>query len=150
MARILSLPEAIAPPKEPPDVYRRSAAPAGAFGAQIGEAMESVGTNVLKVADFYDQAAAEQAYTEFQHGVNNVLYGDPDRPDVPGYMGMTGEEAMKARPDVQRRIDDLMQKSGSGLLTGRSQQRFQHQSRQLQASSFAQMGRHYEQQASVW
>src|ERR1700676_588466 len=127
----------------------------GQFGAQVGQATEQLGAAALKAADFYNQAASEEAYTKYQHGINNLMFGDPDvvgpdgKPDT-GFMGLSGDDAMRARPIVQKKIESLLQETKGGLYTGQSQLEFERNSRRLQAITYEQMGRHYEQQAHVW
>src|SRR6185312_13706558 len=75
---------------------------------------------------------------------------DPSSPNDTGFFGKTGADAMSARPVVQKQMEDLLSQVKGTLPNTRSQVEFEQASRRLQAITFEQMGRHYEQAAKTW
>ena len=129
------------------------------FGAQQGEALQRLGAGALQTGDFFGQVAADDAANQYQEAVNRVLYGDPNKkvigpdgkaaPDT-GYMGLRGRAALDARPEVERKMDELLKELRGGLASPKSALQFDNFSRRFKAITDAQVGSHARSQETAW
>lgn len=117
--------------------------------------LDALGEGFNKAATFYDSAAADNAFNDYQSKAIKLLYGDPTKtgadgsPDV-GFMGLKGAAAMQARPQVEGTLDQL-QKDTLGSLTNDAQkQQFEVYSRRYRNSAAIDIGSHTDQQSTAW
>jgi hypothetical protein len=152
MARTLFVPEVV-PSATPPDDYQRIQSSPAEFGGLIGQATEKGGAQIHQlggeVLNVYDQLASTQAFTDYQHAVTDLMYGDPAKGQK-GYFAMTGQEAMDALPGIRKQMDELVGNIKGGLKTNTSQVDFERASRRLQSLMLERAGSHYDQQSKVW
>lgn len=145
-----------------PDVSQRpqsvTSSP-GSFGAGTAAGAEALGQGALQASDFFGKVAAEDASNQYQEGVNKILYGDPKKqvigddgkpvPDT-GYMGLKGDKALRARPDVDRAMEDLRKNLKGGLYSLKADVQFDDISRRYKSITDAAVGNHARTQANVY
>lgn len=92
---------------------------ADAFGAQIGQGMQSVGQGLGQAADamaqlrdFEDRLKSKEALTGFERDVINLQYGEN------GYLTTQGGDAVARQEQYQRDLEDLKKKYGANLSGG--------------------------------
>lgn len=131
------------------------------FGAGVGQATEALGqTGVaaagegLGLADqmqrVHNNVAVDNAFTVHQQNVNNILYGDPAHPEVPGYYGLHGQAALEAKPGVVQALEDSRASIAAGLQNQMQTLGFNEASRRLNMNSLNGVGAHYEQEFGRW
>ena len=145
-----------------------------AFGAGVararegmGQAIGQIGASAFKVADFYSQVAGDDAYNNLQDHATKLLHGDPTRPRMgpdgqpvmgpdgkpapdTGFLGLKGEDASRAWPDVQKNLDAKMKEIRSGLTTPEQQLKFDQDSRRLRSMVLEKIGAHADSQFNVY
>lgn len=128
-------------------------------GAITGAAIKQAGSALLETSDFFGQVAADEASTRYQEGVQEILNGKPGRKiqgpdgemvDDTGYLGLKGADAMRARPEVEKQIDELARTTGGGLLSLKSKLAFDNYTRRYKAITDAQIGGHARTQSMVY
>lgn len=146
----------------PPDVSqtpRAVASSPASFGGGAAEGAEALGRGALQASDFFGKVAAEDASNQYQEGVNKILYGDPKKqvpgPDgtmVPdtGFMGLKGDHALRARPDVDRAMEDLRKNLKGGLYSLKADTQFDDITRRYKSITDASVGNHARTQANVY
>lgn len=153
----------IDPSTTAPDAYQHIQASPDAFGAGIGAATQvlgqgtqNAGMGAFKVGEQYDEVAADNALNQFQERIRHTLRGNPDAqvgPDgnpPPGFMSLQGQEAMRARPEIQKQIDAAQKEIGGTLKNPGAQQRFAHASSGYKNSAFNEVDAHTDAQAKEW
>lgn len=117
--------------------------------------LEALGEGFAKATTFYDGAAADNAFNDYQSKAIKLLYGDPNKPGPDGqpdtgFMGLKGAAAMQARPQVESTLDQY-QKDTLGSLTNDAQkQQFETYSRRYRNSAAMDIGSHTDQQSTAW
>src|SRR6185312_3924433 len=146
----------------PPDVSqtpRGIASSPASFGGASAEGEVALGQAGVQASDFFGKVAAEDASNQYQEGVNKLLYGDPSKqvpgPDgklVPdtGYMGLKGDKALRARPDIDRAMEDLRKNLKGGLYSLKADVQFDDISRRYKSITDAAVGNHARTQANVY
>ncbi len=132
-----------------PNDYQNIQARPDAFGAAIAQGVQQAGVGTLKAAHFYGEVAADQSVNNWQDEVNHLLYGDPTTGDV-GVYGLKGQAGMEAAATVGDRIAKLRDKYRNQLSTPEQQLTFDSYTRRTQNYLMSEIGRHYDQQASLW
>lgn len=146
----------VAPSGASPNDYLNVQASPDDFGAQIGQAVGKLGGTLEKAGEETGATAfqyqnranlidANAAFNTHQTNVNNLLYGDPAHPEIPGYYGLHGQAARDARPGVQQALEDS-RKSLSATLNQAAGLKFDEDSRRLNMNSMNGVGAHYEQE----
>lgn len=142
-----------------PDRYTRVSSQPADFGPGIGGGLQALGQGAMQMGEFFGKAAADDAANQYQEGVQKILTGDPNvqvqGPDGKmvqdtGYLGLKGRAALDARPDVERRIDELRRTLGGGLKSLKSDLEFDNYTRRFKAITDAQVGNHARVQANVY
>jgi muramidase (phage lysozyme) len=143
----------------PNDYQSSSAATPAAFGGQVAEGAQRLGQGALKAAEFYGQAAADDANNQYQDFSNKLLYGDPNKtvtgpdgkpmPDT-GYFGMKGADALHARKDVEQQLDDKIREIRGNLRSPEQQLQFDNFSRRFRAMTAEKIGSYADQQTNVY
>ena len=141
-----------------PDNYTRIQ-PARAEGLKaLGAGLQVLGQGATKAGSFFGQAAADNAFNSFQENVSNLLYGDQSKttegpngamPDT-GFLGLKGESALNARPEVEKKVDALYKQTRASLQTPEQQFQFDSYSRRYRTSVNEKIGSHSDQQATAW
>lgn len=137
-------------PRFAPAEFQRIPTNPREFGAGIGAAEEKLGEGLQRTSDIYSEVAAQQANTNWQRGIRNILFGDPNNPGDVGYYGLHGQAAMEARASTLQRISDLTDQIRGGLGTARSQIMFNQEARYYQARLEGEIGMHYDNESRVW
>ncbi len=116
--------QTVAPSAAPTPGFSQQATPE-AFGANIGAAMQGLGQELGQAGDVASRHAlafqeltnetyARQATTDYQNKLRVMGFGDPTKPDQPGYFSLKGQAAFNgAKPtieDAQKARDDLLDK----------------------------------------
>jgi hypothetical protein len=146
-----------------PDRYQRLDVSGKTFGAQIGQAKEQLGQNeqqlgagLTTAGKFYGSVAADNASNQFQDFSTKLLHGDPNKPPGPdgmpdlGYMGLRGEAALRARPDVEKQMDDKLKEIRGTLTTPDQQLEFDNFSKRYRSNLAEKIGTHADGQATTW
>jgi len=160
MAHIISFPPStgvvpsVEPRPTPPEDRQNIQTSPRQFGAQVGQAEEAVGQGLEKTGQFFGQIAADEQSNKWQKEADDLLYGTGQigadgKPDL-GFIGLTGEDALRARPQFEQQIGALREKYAGGLLTGQSQLQFENFTRRYQSLLMSKVGAHTEQQAKIY
>lgn len=160
------VPEVSAETQAPNDRQQIEASPA-AFGAQVSQAAEGAGEKVLQLSDFYGKVAADEGVNNFLEGSQKLLYGDLSQPVVGddgqpikgpdgspvgtgGFYSLRGADALKAAPQIEKQLNDLIAKQRQTLTTPESQQQFETESRRYRAQALERMSSFADQQYKNW
>lgn len=110
-------------PSAAPTPGQSQRASAAAFGGDIGAAAQGLGRDLQQAGDVASQHAiayqdlnnetyARQATTDYQNKLRVMGFGDPTKPDQPGYFALKGQAAFDgAKPvieDAQKARDDIL------------------------------------------
>tara|TARA_R110000744_G_scaffold380326_3_gene500758 strand:+ start:22331 stop:23923 length:1593 start_codon:yes stop_codon:yes gene_type:complete len=82
----------------------------GAFGGDIGGAVQQLGQEGLKIAQRIDTTAAEEASVNFERDKNNLFF-DPDT----GYFNKQGKTAYEGAGGIQEELENLKRKYSDTL-----------------------------------
>ena len=149
-------------PQASPTPYQNLNTPAATpamYGGQVAEGLKELGTGAGRAAVFFGEAAADNAANQYQERLNEIMHGEPGKmvqgPDgqmVPdtGFMGLKGRAAMDARPDVDKRLEQLRTEIRGGLLTPQQSLRFDDFSRRYKTWAEGRIGQHADDQANRW
>lgn len=163
-AKAGDIPDFVAPDVEPAPamsdrVYQRLDVNPRQFGAQVGAAEAELAPQFTHVGQVFGQMAADNAANQWQDQVNKILHGDPNKtvigpdgqptPDT-GFYGLTGDAALRARPQVEQQLDQLLQSARNGLETGQQQLEFDQNTRRYRFFLGSEIATHADQQARVW
>ena len=103
----------VAPTGAPANDYQRIETSPAMFGGLIGQATEKLGSageqasNVaFQTADFYAKTTVNDELNSFMKRGQAIMSGDPDNPNVPGYLNTTGATAMSGRSVARKQLDD--------------------------------------------
>lgn len=149
----------VSPQIEAPNDYQHIEASPNAFGAQVAQGIQQVGAGAIDASKFYGQVAADNGTNNTLQQVTNILHGDPSKtvmgPDgtpVPdtGYFGKRGADALSARPEVAKEIDDIISQNRESLSTPESQLQYDNETRRYRAQWQTQIGSHADDQQRVW
>lgn len=126
----------------------------GADTTAVGEGLQQVGQGALRASGYFAEVAADSAVTEYQERVEKIMHGTgevgPDGKADTGFMGLRGRAALDARPDADKRMEDLRREIESRLPTIQMRNRFTNNSRRLKSWADGRMGQHADTQANVW
>lgn len=149
----------VAPDDRTPDDYQRIQTNPGQFGGLIAQGAEQLGAGASHAAQFFGQAAADDASNNYQDAVTKILHGDPNK-TVPGpdgkptqdtgYLGLQGAAALNARPGVEKRLDDLQTSIRAGLTTPEQQLQFDNFTRRYRSYASGQIGTFADAQSKQW
>lgn len=126
-----------------------------AFGAASASGLINAGAGVLRLAAFYNDAAADDATNKYQAAITKMMYGDPSKtnpdgsPDV-GYMGLRGKAAIDAAPKMGEDMDRLYKQLDGDLNAPAAKKKFSDYSRRFRAITDAQVGQHRTGQYKSW
>ena len=129
------------------------------YGGQVAEGLKELGTGAGRAAVFFGEAAADNAANQYQERLNEIMHGTPGKmvqgPDgqmVPdtGFMGLKGRAAMDARPDVDKRLEQLRAEIRGGLLTPQQSLRFDDFSRRYKTWAEGRIGQHTDNESNRW
>lgn len=152
----------VAPNLEAPSDYQHVEAPPASFGAGTAEGLQQAGAGVMDLVKFQNQVAADkQGWNAIQQG-EYALHGDPSKPQmdangmpvlgqdgkpVPdtGFLGLRGQAALNAAPDVVAHLDDIIQEQREGLSPA-AQLEFDNQTRRYKAQFLGSIGSHTDEQ----
>lgn len=149
----------VAPETRVPDDYQHIQANPDQFGGLIARGEQEFGAGATKASQFFGEVAANDGYNQLQDFGDKLYHGDPNKmvtgpdgqqmPD-PGFKGLTGQAALRARPDIEKQLDDKEKSIRQGLQTPAQQLQFDQYSRRYRAVLSSQIGEHANQQATVW
>lgn len=150
----------VAPTEDTPRNYQTArGADAEAFGGGIAAAGEKLGQGMETAGKFFGKVAADDASNQYQDFATKLLHGDPTKtvpgpngqmmPDT-GYLGKRGRDALDARPDVQKQLDDEAKRIKSGLQSPEQQQEFENFTRRYRVGAVEKIGSHADTQANTW
>lgn len=140
----------VLPTDTPPDDYIR-------VTEKVGAATRDFGQQVTKVGDYFDQAAADDAFNSLQERGNKLFYGGgtstlgPDGQPVEdtGYLGTRGRAALDGRPLAEKALESTITDIGSKLSPAQARV-FQQAAGKYRMSMFAQASNHADTQADTW
>lgn len=142
----------VAPDATPPSDYQ-------SVRPTAYQSMAQAGASAVKVADYFSQAASDQAFNNFEDGVNKILRGDPSKKvlgpngemiEDTGYLGLKGQVALDRRPDIEKQISDLYDQILDGLQTPDQEIRFQNAARRYRSSALVDVSSHADNAAQDW
>src|SRR5574337_166609 len=150
----------VAPTEDTPRNYQTArGADAEAFGGGIAAAGEKLGQGMETAGKFFGKVAADDASNQYQDFATKLLHGDPTKtvpgpngqmmPDT-GYLGKRGRDALDARPDVQKQLDNEAKRIKSGLQSPEQQQEFENFTRRYRVGAVEKIGSHADTQANTW
>ena len=114
-------------------------------GGELEQTGSNLGTAAIDLQQRYNQVATDNAFNEYQKGLQNLTFGDPNDPSKPGFYSMHGQDAMNAYQPTANSVDQLRGQISSKLNTAQNIE-FQQAARRLQMFTLDSMGRHYDQQ----
>lgn len=157
------------PQLEAPNDYQRVDATPASFGAQVAQAGQSVGANLMKASDFYGEVAADNGVNNAIQQATRILRGDPSKgvmtdpttgtpvtgPDgTPvyngGYFGLRGADAMTAAKETDQQLQDTIAEQRENLTTPESRLKYDTEVRRYYNQWQNEMGEHYDQQFQNW
>jgi hypothetical protein len=139
--------------------YERIEANPNEFGAPIAQGAEKLGQGLLQASQFYGKVAADNATNNFLEEKEKLLYGDPNKvsmgPDgTPqqdgGFYSLRGAAAMSARPEVEQRLNEIIQEQRQNLSTPESKYQFDVDTRRYRAQELERIGSYTDQQQKIW
>lgn len=149
----------VAPDAAPSDRSQHIRVSADQFGAQVGQGLEKLGAGATTAGKFFGQVAADDAGNQYQDFATKLIHGDPTQqtlgpdgtmqPDL-GYMGLRGEAALRARPEVERKLDEKMKELRSNLTTLDQQLNFDTFSNRFKAGISSKVGSYADEQAKTY
>jgi hypothetical protein len=124
---------------------------------KVGGAMRDLGAQVSKVGDYFDQAAADDAFNQLQERGKKLFYGGgtsslgPDGQPVEdtGYLGTKGRAALDGRPVIEKTLDSTI-KDISSKLSVTQQRAFMQAASKYKNSMYAQASNHADTQSTAW
>jgi hypothetical protein len=137
------------PELQAPQDYQHVQASPAAFGAATAQGLEEAGQAGLKLSDFYEQTAADNAVNNYIQKSTSILRGDPQTGQS-GYFQMRGADAMSAYKDTSETLDEALRETRGSLATPLAQKQFDNEARRYRAQYASQMGEHYDQQSKIW
>lgn len=151
----------VSPDSRPPEDFQRITPDPRAFGASIakgveqaGRGAEQVSENFFRTAEFYGQVTADDQSNKTQQAITHLLHGDPNKtgpdgnPDT-GFFGLQGEAALRARPDVEKQVDDIVKQGRAGL-SPKAQLEYDNFTRRYRTNASEKVGTFIEQQAKAY
>ena len=153
MANFLSNPyPTVEPQTGTPDDYQRISVSPNAFGAQLGEATQRLGSSIEKASQVYyehqrllgeihNQTVANAAQVQFGTGERKINYGDPADPKDTGYMGTEGGNALSKRKDAEDRMAQLREEVLAPL-NPRQRIETEAEIRRMESAALNQIGAH--------
>lgn len=149
----------VEPTPAPANDYQNIQTNPNQFGAQVGQGLEAFGQGAIKASQVWSQVASDDATNNYQSAVTKLLYGDPNKtslgpdgqpvPDL-GYMGLKGDAALRARPQIEQQLDQLLSQARSGLINTDQQLDFDRNTRRYRTYLSSQIGSHADSQANVF
>ena len=143
-------------PGKAPGGFQTVTASPDDFGASIGRSMQTLGAGVqnvaeagFRVADHFDQIAADDASNQFESRVQSLLYGGEDG-EQPGFMALQGAAALEGRPVIQERIKALQNEISGGLKTQQQKDLFGRFAQKYGNQVGAKIGSHTEAQGVTY
>ena len=131
----------VAPAENAPnDTIRVNPTPAS-FGGLVAQGGQQLGAGAQRAGQFFGQVAADQASNNFQQQASDI---------VTNYKSLRGQQALDARPQVEKQLDDLLNSTRSTLTTPQQNLQFDDFSRRYRTYLNADIGTHYDQQQQVW
>ncbi len=133
----------------------------------IGQGLQQLGQGVEQAVKFHDQVSVDDQVNKVMSAADIIRRGDPNgvqrdaggqpvlgpdgqpQPDL-GYLGMRGEDAMHARPQVLSSIDQTIAAARANLTSPEAQLQFDQQTRRMRSSWANEVGDHAEKQSQVW
>jgi GH24 family phage-related lysozyme (muramidase) len=149
----------VAPQGASPNRYQSISSEPANPGPGIGGGLIALGTGAQQMGEFFGQAAADDAYNQFEEGTNKIMFGEPGKmvpgPDgkpVPdtGYMGLKGRAALDAREGTVKALDGLRDTVKGHLTTLKQDSSFDRISRRYKAIIDGQIGTHARTQGNVY
>ena len=137
------------PELQAPQDYQRVEASPASFGAPLAQGLQEAGQAGLKLSDFYQQTAADNAINNYIQKSTSILRGDPQTGQQ-GYFQLNGADAMSAYKGTSEDLDEALQETRGSLSTPLAQKQFDNEARRYRAQYASQMGEHYDQQSKVW
>ena len=157
----------VTPDTRAPDDYQRIETNPDMFGASIGKGLDQLEAGIQKAQQFYGQVAVDDQVNKVMSTADTIRRGDPNKiatgpdgnpilgsdgkpqPDL-GYLGLRGEDAMRARPGVESQIDSAIAASRANLSTPEQQLEFDKQTRRMRSAWADEIGQHAERQNQTW
>ncbi len=159
-------PNVAADSRAPDDLERLDVRP-DQFGAAMGQGLQQLGQGVEQAVKFHDQVSVDDQVNKVMSAADIIRRGDPNgvqrdaggqpvlgpdgqpQPDL-GYLGMRGEDAMHARPQVLSSIDQTIAAARANLTSPEAQLQFDQQTRRMRSGWANEVGDHAEKQSQVW
>jgi hypothetical protein len=141
-----------------PEVRPDDAAPSRYQNVQptAAQEMRRFGATLTATGEHFNKVAADNAFNEFQKGINKLLYGDPGmsvepgQPQDLGYLSTAGRTALDRRPDVNSQIEDLQKGLYENLAMGEQRDAFDTAASAYKSTVFGKISTHADGQSKVW
>lgn len=139
--------------------FQKTSASPAAFGADKAQALEGLGQAGVKTGDYFGEVVVDDQTNQLFDRWNKRLRGDPNQsitgpdgsktPDT-GYLGLKGRNALDARKDFEKGLDDDLNQVRTGLTSAKQQQRFDDQTRRYRQHVKELASGHADTQAGVY
>ena len=145
----------VQPSEDTPNDYLSVRGTPASFGGELAQGGEALGQGAQKGAQFYEQAAADDASNNLQDSYSKILYGDPSKPNPDGtpdtgFLGLKGAAALNAAPNVQQTLDSKLKEIRGTLSTPEQQLQFDNFSRRYRMIVDEKIGSHTDSQTAIY
>jgi hypothetical protein len=145
---------AVLPQETVPDDYQRIQTRPDEFGMALNRGAEQLSQGAVSAAKVFGQIAADDAANKWQREADNLIWGtgqiNSDGTLDRGYIGLSGEEALRARPALETQLDQLRQQYRDGLGSPEQNLQFDNFTRRYQSYLMSRAGAHAEEQSKVY
>lgn len=144
-----------------PDANPQTQAPNDEQNIQgkVGAGLQQLGAGASKAGDFFGQVAADDQTNAVLSGASKIMYGDPSKTTIgpdgqpvqdTGYLGLKGAAALRARPQVEQQLDQLISGARDNLGNANEQLQFDSFTRRYRTSLSEQVGSHADAEQNTW
>jgi hypothetical protein len=120
------------------------------FGAGIAQGLTHASSGVEKAWNFYEETSADNATNNWRKKVQEIMYGDPNDPNKPGYYSYKGADAMSHYDETIKALDDAENEARSSLWTAKAKYMFDVDTRRNRSLVEQQLGGYRVQQQQEW
>ena len=117
--------------------------PAGAFGEQIAQAAEDLGSTAMQIGEKImiqaDEDDAKMLDSQLSKRLREIEYGTDDKP---GFYGLQGKNAVDAHKSYSERVEEALKEFGSQAHSRRSARLFNRAGRARVSSTLDRFGSH--------
>jgi hypothetical protein len=113
-------------------------------GAQFQQVGNEFAATALRAQDIQNQTASDSLMNSLQDYAQKAQYGDPNDPSQPGYFSLKGENAVRARANVENGLNSYRQQLEDSAPNSFVKHFFAAASRRYTEFALNAIGRHYD------